>query len=112
MNQSYYELHKECQILSWVEEHYKEPISLTDVADEMGVSREYFCRIFRKSMGISFQQYLAEIRLNHIYQDLVNTYDPVSEIMENNGFTNQKRFNASFKKLYGCTPSKVRRTIQ
>ena len=98
------------QILSWVEEHYKEPLSLADVADEMGVSREYFCRIFRKSMGISFQQYLAEIRLNHIYQDLVNTHDPVSEIMENNGFTNQKRFNANFKELYGCTPSEVRRT--
>ncbi len=97
------------QVLSWVEEHYGEPISLSDVADQVGVGREHFCRLFRQDMGITFQQYLTEVRLNHVYEDLLNTADPVSEIMEQNGFTNQKNFNASFKKLYGCTPSGVRR---
>ncbi len=97
------------QILSWVETHYSDPISLSDVADQLAISREYFCRLFRQSMGITFQEYLTGLRLNHAYQDLLYTTTPVSEIMENNGFTNQKRFNASFKKLYGCTPSEVRR---
>lgn len=96
-------------VLTWVEEHYQEPVSLTDVADIVCVSKEYFCRLFRKSMGITFQQYLDEVRLNHIYQDLLNTETPVLEVMEDNGFTNQKRFHASFKKLYGCTPSEVRK---
>lgn len=97
------------QVLSWVEEHYSEAISLTDVADQLSVSREYFCRLFRQSMGITFQQYLTGIRLNHAYQDLLHTDTPISEIMEMNGFTNQKKFNASFKNLYGHTPSEVRK---
>lgn len=97
------------QVLSWVEEHYSETISLTDVADQLNVSREYFCRLFRQSMGITFQQYLTGIRLNHAYQDLLHTDTPVSEVMEMNGFTNQKKFNASFKSLYGHTPSQIRK---
>ena len=97
------------QILPWVEEHYSEPISLTDIADQLSISREHFCRLFRQNMGITFQQYLTGIRLNHVYQDLLHTDSPVSEIMEMNGFTNQKKFNESFKKLYGHTPSEVRK---
>ena len=97
------------EILPWVEEHYGEPISLTEAADQLSISREYFCRLFRQSMGITFQEYLTGIRLNHVYQDLLHTDTPVSEIMEMNGFTNQKNFNASFKKLYGHTPSDVRK---
>lgn len=97
------------EILPWVEEHYGEQVSLSDVADQLSISREYFCRLFRQSMGITFQQYLTGIRLNHAYQDLLHTDTPVSEVMEINGFTNQKNFNASFKKLYGHTPSEIRK---
>ena len=97
------------EIRPWVEEHYGEPISLTNAADQLSISREYFCRLFRQSMGITFQEYLTGIRLNHVYQDLLHTDTPVSEVMEMNGFTNQKNFNASFKKLYGHTPSDVRK---
>lgn len=100
------------QVLTWVEEHYSDAISLTDVADQLCISREYFCRLFRQSMGITFQEYLTGIRLNHAYQDLLHTDAPISEIMEQSGFTNQKKFNASFKKLYGHTPSEVRKQEQ
>lgn len=97
------------EILPWVEEHYGEPISLTDAANQLNISREYFCRLFRQNLGITFQEYLTGIRLNHVYQDLLHTELSVSEVMEMNGFTNQKNFNASFKKLYGRTPSEVRK---
>ncbi len=54
-------------------------------------------------------QYLNEVRAAHIYQDLENTDLSVAEIMEQNGFTNQKLFNRTFKAIYGCTPSAVRK---
>lgn len=97
------------EILPWVEAHYNEPITLTDAADQLSISKEYFCRLFRQNMGITFQEYLTDIRLNHVYQDLFHTDVSISEVMETNGFTNQKNFNASFKKLYGRTPSEVRK---
>jgi AraC-like DNA-binding protein len=59
-------------------------------------------------MGMTFLQYLNEMRLAHIYQELISTGDSVSEITERNGMTNQKLFNRTFKELYGCTPSQVR----
>ncbi len=95
-------------VIRYVEEHFQENISLQDAAAFLGISREYLCRIFKKNMGISFLQYLNEIRLSKVYTDLQYTSLPISEIMEKNGFTNQKLFNKLFKKMYGCTPSSVR----
>lgn len=98
-------------VIRYVEEHFQEPISLTDAADLLGLSKEYFCRFFKKNMGISFLQYLNEIRVSHIYYDLLHTDLSILDIIEKNGFTNQKLFNSTFKKIYGCTPSAVRRGL-
>lgn len=99
------------KIITYVEEHYTENISLQDVAELLGIGKEYFCRFFKKNMGISFFQYLTEVRLSHIYQGLTETDLPIAELMENNGFSNQKLFNRTFKELYGCTPSSVRKGL-
>lgn len=96
-------------IIRYVEEHFQENISLQDAASFLGISREYFCRIFKKNTGASFLQYLDEVRLSKIYNDLQATSLPIGEIAEKNGFTNQKRFNQAFKKMYGCTPSSIRK---
>jgi AraC-like DNA-binding protein len=97
------------EVIAYTDEHYREPISLSDVADHVGLDKKYFCRFFKKHMGMSFLHYLNEIRLAHIYQDIVNTQDPIHEIAEKNGMTNQKLFNHTFKELYGCKPSAVRK---
>lgn len=96
-------------IISYIEEHYMENITLDDVSELIGVGKEYFCRFFKKQMGMSFLQYLTEVRLSHVYHGLMETDFPVAELMEENGFTNQKLFNREFKALYGCTPSAVRK---
>ena len=60
-------------------------------------------------MNLSFLNYLNEVRLAHVYHDLQTSDLPISEIMLQNGLTNQKLFNRTFKELYGCTPSEVRK---
>lgn len=96
-------------VITYVEEHFREPVTLQDICSYVGLGKEYFCRYFKKHMGMSFLNYLSEIRMTHVYRDLLSTDLPISQIMEENGFTNQKLFNSSFKELYGCTPSAVRR---
>ncbi|MDE6203094.1 MAG: AraC family transcriptional regulator [Lachnospiraceae bacterium] len=96
-------------VITYVEEHFREPVALDDAASLLGLGREYFCRFFKRNMGMTFLNYLNEVRLAHAYADLLNTNAPISEVMEANGFTNQKLFNSSFKTLYGCTPSSIRR---
>lgn len=96
-------------VITYVEEHFREPISLQDIAGHLGLGREYFCRFFKKNMGMSFLRYLNEVRISHVYRDLEQTDAPIAEIAEKNGFLNQKLFNRTFREVYGCTPSAVRR---
>lgn len=99
------------KIISYVEEHFKEPVSLENISGYLGLTKEYFCRFFKKNMGMSFLRYVNEVRISHIYQDLIRTDAPVYEIAEQNGFQNQKLFNRTFKEVYGCTPSSVRKKM-
>lgn len=96
----------------YVEEHHAEEISLQDGADTLGLNKEYFCRMFKANMGISFISYVNQVRIDHIYQDLIQTDDSIIEIMERHGFYNQKLFYRLFKKRYGCTPMQLRKIAQ
>ena len=99
-------------VITYVEEHFREPISLQDIACHLSLGREYFCRFFKKNMGMSFLRYLNEVRISHVYRDLEQTDAPIAEIAEKNGFHNQKLFNRTFREVYGCTPSAVRRKLK
>lgn len=99
------------EVITYVENHYRSPVSLQDISDHLGLTKEYFCRFFKKNMGMSFLQYVNEVRISHVYQDLTRTDLPIYEIAEQNGFSNQKLFNQTFKRVYGCPPSKVRKRI-
>lgn len=96
-------------VITYTEEHFRESVTLKDAAGELGLGKESFCRFIKKHMGMSYLNYLNEVRLSHVYQDLQDSDTPVGEIMAANGFRNQKLFNREFKKLYGKTPSSVRR---
>lgn len=99
------------QVYHYVEEHHHEEIVLEDVALELGLNREYFCRMFKKNMGISFITYVNQVRIDHIYQDLIHTDDSILEITERHGFFNQKLFYRMFKERYQCTPTKLRKIV-
>ena len=100
------------KIISYVNEHYTEKLSLEEVANQVGFSREYFCRFFKKRMGVTFLEYQNEYRLSFIYKDLINTKDPVHVILERHGFTNYKLFRRMFQEHFGCTPTKVRENMK
>lgn len=97
------------QIFHYVEKNYKETISLQDAADELGLNKEYFCRLFKRCTGMTLMQYVNQVRLNHIYQDLLYGEGSVQEIMERHGMNNIKLFYRLFKERYGCTPKKMQK---
>lgn len=92
------------ELISYVNEHYTEKLSLEDAADYVGFSREYFCRFFKQHMGLTFLRYLNEVRISHAGRLLSSTDLSISEIMNTCGFTNQTIFNRLFKEIYGMTP--------
>ena len=99
------------KILDYIEAHYAEPLSLTDVAGEFGLSREYFSRLFHKRIGLPFSQHLIRTRIAHFHNELVSTDKPVMELLDSCGITNYRQFSKLFKETYGCSPRELRRLI-
>ena len=96
------------EIITYVNEHYTEKLSLDDVSARVGFSREYFCRFFKQHMGITFLRYLNEVRISHAGRLLTSTSLSISEVMNESGFTNQTLFNRLFKEIYGASPRQIR----
>jgi AraC-like DNA-binding protein len=95
--------------INYIQLHYSEHISLSEIASHLALNPEYFSRMFKKNMGFTFLEYLNQIRLTHIYEDLIHTEDSITRIQERHGFTNYKVFNRMFKESYGMTPSMARK---
>lgn len=99
-------------VLEYVSLHYREEISLDAAADLMGLNKEYFCRLFKKNMGVSFLQYVYQVRATAVCRELEVTEDPIGEIGERNGFRDPKMLNQYFREIYGCTPSEKRKAFR
>lgn len=97
------------EVLQYVADHYKEPISLKDAAGIASLNQEYFCRVFKRAMGVTFLEYVNLVRLTQIHRELRKSEESILCIMENNGFTNYKVFNRMFKEQYGMTPSQMKK---
>ncbi|SCP99283.1 AraC family transcriptional regulator [Anaerobium acetethylicum] len=95
-------------VLEYTNLHYSRPIAIQEVADIAHLQPQYFCRKFKLFMGQTYLEYLNEIRLSHIYADLLNKDTPLYEILENHGFTNYKLFRKIFREKFGCTPGEIR----
>ena len=96
-------------VLDYISKHYREPISLNEIAEVACLQTVYFCRFFKKKMGITFLEYQNEYRLSFIYRDLITTRDPVHVILERHGFTNYKLFRRMFLEHFGNTPTQIRK---
>lgn len=99
-------------ICSFVEKNYQSGITLQTAADEVGLNKDYFCRFFKENMGISFMNYVSQVRISHIYQELLHSEKSIQEIVEGNGFLNQKLFYRKFKEMYHCTPRELRKIAE
>lgn len=95
-------------VLTYIAQNYKRPIPLDEIAEVACLQTGYFCRFFKKKMGVTFLEYQNEYRLSFIYRDLITTSDPVHVILERHGFTNYKLFRRMFLEHFGDTPTKVR----
>lgn len=96
-------------VLEYVQLHHEQEISLEDAANTMGLNKEYFCRLFKKNMGVSFLQYVYQVRANAVCRELETTDDPIGQIAERHGFRDPKMLNHYFREIYGCTPSEKRK---
>ncbi len=92
----------------YINNHYKEDLSLDRVADFVGFSRYYFSRSFKKQTGYSFKDYLCQKRLQVAMDLLIHTNRSMREVAEESGFGSVATFNRVFRDSKNCTPTQYR----
>jgi AraC family transcriptional regulator len=92
------------QAIDYIQEHLAQQIFLNELANDLGISRYYFCRLFKQSTGLSPHQYVIQQRVERAKQLLVQGKMSIANIAQACGFTHQSHLNRHFKRLTGVTP--------
>ena len=73
------------------------------------MTEQSFSRWFRQTSGLTFIDYLMQLRTTVASHLLINTNKPMSEVAEESGFNSSSSFNRSFLKVKGCSPREFRK---
>ena len=95
--------------LGYLQEHYREPITLTALAEAAASSPTSLKRLFREQIGTSVTAVLQQLRLGHACHLLISTHLPVGLLAEQSGFRNPGNFYKQFAAELGVTPAEYRR---
>ena len=100
------------EIQSYIQGHYQSAISLNDLADKMYLSTAYLSKFIKKKFGMTFVDYLNNIRLFHAVDELIYTDKSLTHIAMDNGFATSAAFNKSFKKVFNVSPGEYRKNAE
>jgi AraC-like DNA-binding protein/ligand-binding sensor protein len=92
----------------YIEQQHAEEISLGQVAEAVHVSPFHLCKLFRKSTGMTFTEFVSRTRTEKAKNLLLNPQLRISEIVYEVGFQSLTHFNRIFKKLVGQSPTQYR----
>jgi AraC-like DNA-binding protein len=86
-----------------------EDVSLVSVARRCGVSQGHLSRMFHHTTGLTFREYVAQVRIEHAKALLLHSGKGVTEIAYESGFQSLSQFHRVFRKVFGTTPGMMRR---
>ena len=91
--------------VAYIKFNFKKKLTLADVAAEVNLTPNYLGEIFMKRMGVSFNQYLMQTRLNYAKSLLARGGMSIQEVAFDAGFGSQTYFSDCFKRAFGYPPS-------
>ncbi|MCY6489799.1 helix-turn-helix domain-containing protein [Leptolyngbya sp. GGD] len=98
------------QAIEYIETHLGEDVSLTDIANELGMSQYYFCHLFKRSTGISPHQFLIRQRVERAKRLLKQSERTITSVALECGFANQSHFARCFRQCIGVNPNQFRKS--
>lgn len=92
----------------FLDEHYREPLSINELCGLLGISYSHFHRTFKQQMGKSPQEYLISTRLTAAMGFLQSSQASIREIADYCGFQDERNLQRMFSKNLGMTPNAYR----
>ncbi|MCJ7841670.1 response regulator [Lederbergia sp. NSJ-179] len=96
------------KVIQYIQQHYQEAISQTELAAKLNMSNSYFSKLFKQHTGINFVDYLTLKRMEAAKELLLSTTLKTYEIAAEVGYTESRYFSQLFKKTTGLTPLQFR----
>ncbi|ANY65912.1 hypothetical protein BBD42_05080 [Paenibacillus sp. BIHB 4019] len=96
------------QVLAYMKQHYRSPLSRTYLAKMAGFNESYFSSLFRKETGWSFAEYVYRLRIDEAKLLLLLTNDKMQEIAYKTGFADGSYLGKTFQKTTHLSPSSFR----
>jgi len=90
--------------VDYIQDNLAQEISLDAIANDLGISRYYFCRLFKQSTGLSPHQYVIQQRVERAKQLLRQGDMSIADVAQICGFAHQSHLYRHFKRLTGITP--------
>ncbi len=100
------------QIQNYIQANYHSQISLNDLADRLYLSNAYLSKYVKKHLGLTFMEYLNNVRLFHAVDELLYTDKNMTRIALDNGFPTSAAFNKAFRDIHGEAPNAYRKRMR
>lgn len=102
------ELERLKNTILYIQNNYSNKITVAEMADKCNMSLYYFCRFFKKAIGMSPFDYLNSYRIQEAAKLLKNTGKTITIIAYDVGFNDSSYFSKIFQKYQNCTPTEFR----
>jgi two-component system response regulator YesN len=100
------------EAIYYMERHYHEDVTLTAVAEVIGITPSYLSTLFGRTVGCGFADYLNNIRIQRACDYFVDNSLKTYEVAYKVGFRDEKYFSSVFKKIKGLNPSDYRKSLR
>ncbi|MCG8349578.1 MAG: substrate-binding domain-containing protein [Chloroflexales bacterium] len=94
--------------VAYLQQNHACSLSRQEIADAVGVNKDYLTRIFHREMGLSPWEYLNRYRIKRARELLRSTHTSITAIATQVGFTDSAYFSRVFHKAVGCSPREYR----
>lgn len=97
------------EAMTFIDQHFGDPISVDDIAERSGLSKYHFMHRFREQTGYTPVQYLTKVRIENAARLLQLSDRTIDEIAHQVGYANGNYFCKIFRKYVGCSPGTFRK---
>lgn len=96
--------------LEYINQHYADDLTLTEIAGYIGLNETYFSHLFKKTTGVNFTDYVNSLRIDKA-KEILRTEDySIYQVAEKVGYTNISYFSRIFKQWVGVGPFEYKKS--